>query len=127
MPWIVYSGFLLTEVAAYPAFLWALLALQRATAAPRPRNDLLALAGIALAVLARTQLGVLLVVLPLAIVVHEIALETADGGSEIGSAPRERSCSSGIACSRASTLRWSSPPSDWPPSGGSRTRSERTR
>lgn len=78
VPWIVYSGFLLTEVAAYPAFLWALLALQRATAAPGPRNDLLALAAVALAVLARTQLGVLLVVLPLAIVVHEAAL--AGGG-----------------------------------------------
>lgn len=81
VPWIVYSGFLLTEVAAYPAFLWALLALQRATAAPRPRNDLLALAGIALAVCARTQLGVLLVVLPLAIVFHEIAL--ADRGARL--------------------------------------------
>src|SRR5207248_2935375 len=29
VPWMVFSSFLLTEVVAYPAFLWAMLALQR--------------------------------------------------------------------------------------------------
>ena len=42
IPWILYASFLLTEVAAYPAFLWALLAMQRggvyALVAPRPRG-----------------------------------------------------------------------------------------
>jgi len=32
IPWIIYSSMLMTEVAAYPAFLWALLAMQRAVA-----------------------------------------------------------------------------------------------
>ena len=59
VPWIVFSSFLLTEVAAYPAFLWAVLALQNATVSPRVRNDVLALLGIALATLARTQFFVL--------------------------------------------------------------------
>jgi len=53
VPWLVLSAFLLTEVAAYPAFLWAVFALQLATDEPSARNDALALLGIALAVLAR--------------------------------------------------------------------------
>jgi hypothetical protein len=64
VPWLVLSSFLLTEVAAYPAFLWALYALQVAADAPSRRHDLFALLGIALAVLARTQFLVLLAVLP---------------------------------------------------------------
>src|SRR5262249_3561127 len=71
VPWLVLSAFLLTEVAAYPAFLWALYALQRALDEPGMRNDGLALLGIALAVAARTQLLVLLVVLPLALLALE--------------------------------------------------------
>jgi len=72
IPWILYSSFLLTEVAAYPAFLWAVFALQRATAIPSPRRDVLALGAIALAFLARTQFAILGIVLPLAILAHEI-------------------------------------------------------
>ena len=37
MPWILYAAMLMTEVAAYPAFLWALLALDRATVRPSAR------------------------------------------------------------------------------------------
>jgi hypothetical protein len=73
VPWIVFSSFLLTEVAAYPAFLWAILALQRATVTPRIANDVLALLGIALATLARTQFFVLVLVLAPAILLHETA------------------------------------------------------
>jgi hypothetical protein len=73
VPWMVFSSFLLTEVAAYPAFLWAVLALQHATVTPRIRNDVLALAGIALATLARTQFFVLVLVLGVAILLHELA------------------------------------------------------
>src|SRR5205085_2241953 len=51
IPWIIYSSMLMTEVAAYPAFLWALLAMQRAVSAPSTRNDVVALAALALAVL----------------------------------------------------------------------------
>jgi hypothetical protein len=72
VPWMVLTGFVMTESAAYPAFLWAVLGLQRAIARPSPRGDLLAVAALALALLARTQFVVLVVVLPLAILGHEI-------------------------------------------------------
>jgi hypothetical protein len=71
VPWMVLTGVLMTEVAAYPAFLWAVLALQRALVAPSAGRDLVALAGIALAVLARTQFVALALVLPLAVLAHE--------------------------------------------------------
>jgi hypothetical protein len=74
VPWIVVASFLLTEVAGYPAFLWAVLAMQAATASPSRRNDVLALLGIALAVFARTQFEVLLLVLPVAIFAFELGL-----------------------------------------------------
>ena len=65
--WITLASFLLTEVAAYPAFLWALLA-AHVCDRPSALTDLLAVAGIALAVLARTQFYVLAAVLAVAIV-----------------------------------------------------------
>jgi hypothetical protein len=71
VPWLVLSSFLLTEVAAYPAFLWAVYALQAASDAPSRRNDMLALLGIAVAVLARTQFVVLLVVFPVVLLLLE--------------------------------------------------------
>jgi hypothetical protein len=73
IPWIVFSSFLLTEVVAYPACMWCVLALDRATTAPRLRNDVLAVLGLGLATLARTQLLVLALVLPVAILLHEWA------------------------------------------------------
>jgi hypothetical protein len=71
VPWLVLSAFLLTEVAAYPAFLWAIYALQVAVDEPSRRNDALALLGVGLAVLARTQFVVLLAVLPVVVLVLE--------------------------------------------------------
>ena len=50
VPWMVLTGFLMTESAAYPAFLWAILGLQLAIAAPSRRRDLLAVAALGLAV-----------------------------------------------------------------------------
>jgi hypothetical protein len=67
VPWITLSSFLLTEVAAYPAFVWALLGSQAAISKPSVRNDVLAVAGIALAVLARTQFYALAAILPIAL------------------------------------------------------------
>ncbi|MGZ4258268.1 MAG: hypothetical protein ACXVRE_10945 [Gaiellaceae bacterium] len=67
VPWITLSSFLLTEVVAYPAFVWAALAMQRAIARPTVRNDLLAVAAIAVAVLARTQFYALAAALPVAV------------------------------------------------------------
>jgi hypothetical protein len=72
VPWMVLTGFVMTESAAYPAFAWALLGLQVAIAAPSPRRDLLAVAALLLAVLARTQFAVLVLVLPLGILGHEL-------------------------------------------------------
>jgi hypothetical protein len=72
MPWILLSTMMLTEVASYPAFVLALLAIQRATIAPSRRNDLLALAAIALAYLARGELLVLIFVFPLSVIAYEI-------------------------------------------------------
>ena len=66
--WITLASFLLTEVAAYPAFVWALLAAHACVTKPSARNDLLAAAGIAIAALARTQFYVLAGVLVVAIV-----------------------------------------------------------
>ena len=70
IPWITLSSFLLTEVVAYPAFAWAALAMQAAIARPSVRNDLLAVAGIALAVLGRTQFYALAAILPVAILLR---------------------------------------------------------
>jgi hypothetical protein len=67
VPWMVLSSFLMTEVAAYPAFLWALLAFQAATVTPSARNDVLAAAGLVIAIVARTQFIVLAAALPVAI------------------------------------------------------------
>lgn len=71
MPWAIYSSMLLTEVAAYPAFLWAMLLMNRSVSRPSRRNDALVLAGLALAFFARTALLSLALVLPLAILGFE--------------------------------------------------------
>ena len=71
-PWLVLSATLLTENAAYAAFTWAVLLCQRAIARPSPGRDAVALAGMALAFFARTQLFVLVLVLPLAVALHEV-------------------------------------------------------
>jgi hypothetical protein len=69
-PWLVLTATLLTENVAYPAFVWAMYLCHRALAKPSVGGDALALAGLALAFFARTQLVVLAVVLPLALLVH---------------------------------------------------------
>ena len=79
VPWMVLTGVLMTESVAYPVFLWAVLACLHAIRRPSPRGDLLAIAGLVLAVLARTQFVALAVVLP--VVVLADALAFAAGGS----------------------------------------------
>ncbi len=73
VPWIVLSSFLMTEVVAYPAFLWAIFLVQRAAVSPRPRNDIGLLVALGVAIFARTQFAVLFVVVPLALYVHQLA------------------------------------------------------
>src|SRR3954471_8586856 len=67
VPWVALSSFLLTEVAAYPAFVWALLAFHVTLTKPSPRNDALAGIALAVAIVARTQFVVLALALPVAI------------------------------------------------------------
>jgi hypothetical protein len=72
VPWAATTGVIMTESAAYPAFAWAVLAIQRALVAPSLRRDLIALAAIALAFYARTQFLFLAGAFPALIVVHEL-------------------------------------------------------
>jgi hypothetical protein len=65
VPWMIYSTMLLTEVVAYPVFLWTLLALQSAVVRPSPRNDVLLVGALGLAFGARTQFVCLVPVPPL--------------------------------------------------------------
>jgi hypothetical protein len=66
-PWLVFTSLIMTESAAYPAFMWSMLGMQRALAAPGFRRDVIALLSIGLAVSARTQFIVLVPVFFLAI------------------------------------------------------------
>lgn len=70
VPWMTLASLLLTNVAAYPLFVCALLAIHVAVTAPSKRNDALAAVAIVLAVGARTQLAVLALVLAVAVLVH---------------------------------------------------------
>jgi hypothetical protein len=79
MPWVILASFLLTEVAAYPAFLWAMLAMERSVASPSRRTDTLAVLAILLAFTARTQFGLLLAVPPVAILALELGRAGEDG------------------------------------------------
>jgi len=71
VPWIAMGTMVLTEVAAYPAFVWAAWLMQRAMDVPATGRDALALAGIGLAFLGRTQFLILAIVFPVAILAHE--------------------------------------------------------
>jgi hypothetical protein len=73
IPWIAISSFLMTEVVAYPVFVWAILALHNALVSPRARHDVVLLFALGVAILARTQFAVLLVALPFALLIHEFA------------------------------------------------------
>jgi hypothetical protein len=78
IPWIALSSFLMTEVVAYPAFVWTVLALHYATVSPRARNDVLLVFALMVATLARTQFAVLLVALPLALFSHHFVFASPD-------------------------------------------------
>jgi hypothetical protein len=72
MPWIFYSTMLMTEVVAYPVFLWAALALQRSIVNPSWRGDLGVALMLVLGYVARAELIALTVAAPLAIVAYEL-------------------------------------------------------
>jgi hypothetical protein len=77
IPWIPLSSMLMTEVVAYPAFVWAVLTIYRAAVSPRWQNDVVMVVALALATLARTQFLVLLLVVPIAFYLHELAFAKA--------------------------------------------------
>jgi hypothetical protein len=83
-PWLVLSTTLLTETAAYPAFVWAVFVCYRAIAEPSTKRDLGALAVLLVAFLARTQFFVLALALPFALIGHELTFDPAgaDGKTE---------------------------------------------
>jgi hypothetical protein len=84
-PWLVLSATLLTENAAYPAFVWSVFLCYRTMSAPTAISDLAACAGLALAYFARTQMIVVALAFPFAIVAHELAF--ALGRVEPGARP----------------------------------------
>lgn len=79
VPWTIFSTMLLTEVVGYPAFVWALWTIQVCLTRPSWRTDLLALLGVGLALSTRTQFAVLFGVLPLALLLHEVAWTASHG------------------------------------------------
>jgi len=87
-PWLVLSTTLLTENAAYPAFSWAVYLCHRALARPSAGRDLAALGGLLLAFLARTQLVVLALAMPAAVVLHEVGFARRRGDSLRAAASR---------------------------------------
>lgn len=86
VPWTATSGAVMTEAVAYPAFAWALLALQRAVVAPSLGRDAVALAAIGLAFFARTQFILLAAVLVAVIVAHEVMFALTPGEWRAGRA-----------------------------------------
>jgi hypothetical protein len=79
VPWMAAASTMMTEVAAYPAWLWAALAVQQAIARPSPRNDVIGLAGVGLAFSARPQLAVLAPALVAGVLLQELRFAAADG------------------------------------------------
>ena len=79
VPWIALASMLRPDVVAYPAFVWACLAMQRTLVAPSVRTDALALGAIVVAFFARTQFIGLAVALPIAVAVHELGFTLVRG------------------------------------------------
>jgi hypothetical protein len=71
VPWAVHTAFAMSEAAAYPVFVWAILACHAAITEPSPRRDALAVGALALAFFTRPQFLFLAAVLPLAAVVAD--------------------------------------------------------
>ena len=79
VPWLAFSGSVLSESLAYPLVVWALLACTVAIERPSATRDALALGAIALAALTRPQLAALLVAFAGAALVHELTFERVRG------------------------------------------------
>lgn len=75
VPWVPLATSWLNEPVAYPAFAWATYGAWRASVRPGVRGDLVGLGLVVLAVLARTNLVILVVPLAVAVVVGELRWE----------------------------------------------------
>lgn len=64
VPWSLNAAFVMSEPAAYPVFLWAVLACHRAAIVASPRHDLVAVAALVVAYFTRPQLAFLALALP---------------------------------------------------------------
>jgi hypothetical protein len=98
-PWLVVGTVIWPDAVAYPAFVWAIVAMMRAMVAPSARNDVLALGGLAVAFFARTQFALLAIVFPMVLVVHRLASRWRSArarGRRYG--PCARSCASIVCC-----------------------------
>jgi hypothetical protein len=72
VPWMVLASLVMTEVVAYPTFVWAILAMVRTLHAPSGRRDALAITAIAVAFFARTQLVILGPILVVAVFLLDV-------------------------------------------------------
>lgn len=93
VPWMAAAATMMTEVAAYPAFLWSALAVQHAIARPSPRGDLIGVLGVGLAYFARPQLAVIAAALVGGLIVQE--LRYAGAGAD-PTAPRRQRLGAGL-------------------------------
>jgi hypothetical protein len=80
-PWLVLTTTLLTENAAYPAFVWAVFLCHRTLVSPSANRDVAALVALLFAFLARTQFFVLALVLPAALLGHELTFGSSDANA----------------------------------------------
>ena len=115
IPWTLSSSYVMTESAAYPAFLLAVLACQRALALPSQRRDVAAVLAVALAVLARTQFLALAVVLPLSALLvdgrrvlerHRVLAVATGAGAIAALVLRSRALGSYSVAGNASIVSW---------------------
>ena len=83
VPWVALSTMLVTETIAYPAFMWALLAMHRALVCPGARTYAWTALALAAAYLARTQFIVLAPVFVVAAAGTCFAVPTAEWGSAL--------------------------------------------
>jgi hypothetical protein len=80
-PWLVLTTTLLTENAAYPAFVWGVFLCHRTLVSPSANRDVAALVALLVAFLARTQFLVLALALPAALLGHELTFRSSDANA----------------------------------------------
>jgi hypothetical protein len=94
VPWMAAAATMMTEVAAYPAFLWAVLAVHYALTRPSLKGDAVGVAGVLLAYFARPQLAVLGAALIGGLLLQELRYLSA-GSDPL--TPRRRRIATGLA------------------------------